>query len=243
MSMRGTALGTIGSRRRTRTVRPRPKASDRHGVTMSAARNVTIERRSPAIGGLATMRASGLPREGDARAARPDIARPEQQEKLPPLPWRIATMSNDAYFPILAVTLTGEPAGDDANPCLSCGACCAHFRVSFYFGEADPLYGGVVPPALVTPISPSRVCMQGTEQGSGRCVALRGTLGQPGIHCDIYEQRPTPCREFDMWEADGSPNPDCQRLRLTLNLPALLPRPDAENDPQGPATPNQPRAA
>ncbi|MEG6657786.1 YkgJ family cysteine cluster protein, partial [Pseudomonas aeruginosa] len=21
------------------------------------------------------------------------------------------------------------------NPCLTCGACCAHFRVSFYWGE------------------------------------------------------------------------------------------------------------
>ncbi|AKQ61652.1 YkgJ family cysteine cluster protein [Bordetella hinzii] len=136
--------------------------------------------------------------------------------------------------------LTGQP---DANPCLSCGACCAHFRVSFYFGEVD-IHGGSVPEALVTQISPSRVCMKGTERGGGRCVSLRGELGQPGIHCDIYENRSTPCREFDMWQADGSPNPDCQRLRAQQGLAPLGPRPDAENDPQGPSTPSdQPRAA
>lgn len=152
-------------------------------------------------------------------------------------------MSLPPQFPIQAVELPTAASPFDPNPCLSCGACCAHFRVSFYFGEADPGLDGQVPPELVTQISPSRVCMRGTEQGHGRCVALLGELGQPGIHCAIYELRPTPCREFEVWQSDGSPNPDCQRLRLGLGLPALVPLPDAGNDPQGPATPNQPRAA
>ena len=26
---------------------------------------------------------------------------------------------------------------DSLNPCVTCGACCAHFRVSFYWAEAD----------------------------------------------------------------------------------------------------------
>jgi hypothetical protein len=30
------------------------------------------------------------------------------------------------------------------NPCVSCGACCAHFRVSFYWAEADDAPGGIV---------------------------------------------------------------------------------------------------
>jgi len=30
------------------------------------------------------------------------------------------------------------------NPCLTCGACCAYFRVSFYFGECVSA-GGAVP--------------------------------------------------------------------------------------------------
>ncbi|WP_459616993.1 YkgJ family cysteine cluster protein [Bordetella sp. 2513F-2] len=139
-----------------------------------------------------------------------------------------------------ATLAAGQP---DANPCLSCGACCAHFRVSFYCGEIAGPDGGTVPGELVTQVGPLRACMRGTELGSGRCVALRGELGQPGIHCAIYAQRPTPCREFDVWEADGSVNPDCQRLRLALGLPALAPRPDAQNDPDGPAHPDQPKAA
>ncbi|WYX19916.1 YkgJ family cysteine cluster protein [Achromobacter xylosoxidans] len=134
-------------------------------------------------------------------------------------------------------------AGDNnpaANPCLDCGACCSHFRVSFYIGELAGENGGQVPLDLVTQMSPLRACMKGTEMGGGRCISLRGELGRPGIHCAIYENRPTPCREFDIWQPDGSPNPDCQRLRLALGLPAVPPRPDAENDPQGPSHPNQP---
>ena len=49
--------------------------------------------------------------------------------------------------------------------------------------------------------------MKGTEMGGGRCISLRGELGKPGIHCAIYENRPTPCREFDIWLPDGTPNP------------------------------------
>lgn len=133
--------------------------------------------------------------------------------------------------------------GQAANPCLNCGACCAHFRVSFYCGEVAGENGGYVPVHLVRPISSLRVCMDGTESGGGRCVALRGELGQPGIHCAIYPVRPTPCREFEVWEPDGSVNADCQRLRAALGLPPVASRPDAGNDPQGPSTPLQPAAA
>lgn len=136
-------------------------------------------------------------------------------------------------------TLAGD-ANPAANPCLDCGACCSHFRVSFYCGELAGENGGHVPVELVTQMSPLRACMKGTEMGGGRCISLRGELGKPGIHCAIYEDRPTPCREFDIWLPDGTPNPDCQRLRQALGLPAVPPRPDAENDPQGPSHPNQP---
>jgi Fe-S-cluster containining protein len=75
-----------------------------------------------------------------------------------------------------------------------------------------------------------RGCMKGTEQGGQRCVALRGELGQPGIHCSIYEHRPSPCREFPTWMEDGTPNPDCQRLRLAIGLPPLSPRTDGDDE-------------
>ncbi|MEZ2720817.1 YkgJ family cysteine cluster protein [Paenalcaligenes hominis] len=106
----------------------------------------------------------------------------------------------------------------NANPCLSCGACCAHFRVSFYSGELKGPTGGLVPAELTTQIGPLRACMKGTELGQGRCIALRGELGKPGVHCTIYENRPSPCREFNVLDDQGMMNPDCLRLRYQLGL-------------------------
>ncbi|HUH87471.1 MAG TPA: YkgJ family cysteine cluster protein [Pusillimonas sp.] len=136
-----------------------------------------------------------------------------------------------AQFPILR----SHTASNDAihtNPCLSCGACCAHFRVSFYCGEIAGENGGTVPPDLVSQIGPLRACMKGTEEGGQRCVALCGEIGHEGIHCAIYEQRPSPCRDFPAWEQDGTANPDCQRVRAKFGLPAL-PRlaPDDDRNP------------
>lgn len=110
------------------------------------------------------------------------------------------------------------------NPCIACGACCAHFRVSFYCGELTGGSGGYVPVELASKLNDVMACMQGTEAGNGRCVALRGELGQPGIGCAIYPNRPSPCREFANWFDDGTPNPDCQRLRIKIGLPPLAPR-------------------
>jgi hypothetical protein len=114
-----------------------------------------------------------------------------------------------------------DMADNEANPCLSCGACCQHFRVSMYMGEMASSPGGTVPDELISRINPFFVCMKGTESGHGRCIALRGTVGQPGVHCGIYEHRPTPCREYRVWSDDGTPNPDCQRLRGLVGLPPL----------------------
>lgn len=126
---------------------------------------------------------------------------------------------------------TAGAANDVAsfNPCLSCGACCSHFRVSFYCGEIAGENGGTVPPELVTQIGPLRACMKGTENGGQPCIALRGEVGKEGIHCAIYADRPTPCRDFPTWMADGSPNPDCQRLRAARGLPPL-PRLPSDDD-------------
>ncbi|WP_215779964.1 YkgJ family cysteine cluster protein [Paludibacterium sp. B53371] len=114
------------------------------------------------------------------------------------------------------------------NPCTTCGACCAHFRVSFYCGELTGGSGGIVPAELASQLNPVMACMKGTETGNGRCIALRGTLGSPDIRCSIYPQRPSPCRAFNSWLDDGQPNPDCQRLRAGIGLPPLTPRTVAE---------------
>lgn len=111
---------------------------------------------------------------------------------------------------------------DDNNPCLNCGACCSHYRISFFSGEIDTQPMGFVPEALVSDyeVKPLVACMKGTETGNGRCIALTGTIGK-SIGCSIYENRPTPCREFPVWMEDGSPNPKCQTLRTKIGIAPL----------------------
>ncbi|WP_201211158.1 YkgJ family cysteine cluster protein [Rhodocyclus purpureus] len=67
------------------------------------------------------------------------------------------------------------------NPCTACGACCARYRVSFYCGELSDGSGGVVPVELTSKVNAFIACMKGTEAGNGRCIALQGELGQPGL--------------------------------------------------------------
>ena len=114
------------------------------------------------------------------------------------------------------------PASPD-NPCTACGACCAYYRVSFYCGELSGGSGGRVPVELTSRVSAVIACMKGTETGNGRCIALTGELGKEGISCSIYANRPTPCREFSNWLADGTPDPDCQKMRARIGLSPLSP--------------------
>ena len=85
------------------------------------------------------------------------------------------------------------------NPCQSCGACCAAFRVDF---DRDELQGGAfpwgegVPPALTLPLTGRLVRMAGTDASPPRCQALGGTLGV-SVNCSIDHTRPSPCREFE----------------------------------------------
>ncbi|MDR6232692.1 YkgJ family cysteine cluster protein [Pseudomonas oryzihabitans] len=107
------------------------------------------------------------------------------------------------------------------NPCLSCGACCAYFRVSFYWGECQSA-GGLVPDNLTVAVTPHLVAMQGTEQKPARCAALLGEVGC-GTRCTIYENRSSTCREFmAAWE-NGEPNPHCDAARAAHGLPPLTP--------------------
>ncbi|WP_084618137.1 YkgJ family cysteine cluster protein [Cellvibrio sp. OA-2007] len=105
------------------------------------------------------------------------------------------------------------------SPCLTCGACCANFRVSFYWGECQSA-GGTIPDELTLQISPHHACMKGTEKNPVKCVALVGTPGEH-VSCSIYEQRSSTCREFDMWNADGSVNEACTRARAVYGLPPV----------------------
>ena len=107
----------------------------------------------------------------------------------------------------------------DLNPCMTCGACCTYFRVSFYWAEADDA-GGLVPAQLTEPVSPFMRCMNGTNQKRIHCIALEGVPGE-SARCRIYQQRPSPCREFMMSGENNEPNEACDRARAYYGLPPL----------------------
>lgn len=103
------------------------------------------------------------------------------------------------------------------NPCQSCGACCAAFRVDFHPAELAGgafAWGEGVPRALAIPLTPHLVRLAGTDDGPPRCQALAGEIGRQ-VACTIYGSRPSPCREFDTEHAA------CQRARRLHGLPPL----------------------
>ena len=61
------------------------------------------------------------------------------------------------------------------DPCLSCGACCASFRVDFAVQELEGC-GGRVPAGLAEPITEQLCRMRGSDYRSPRCAALTGKL-------------------------------------------------------------------
>jgi len=71
--------------------------------------------------------------------------------------------------------------------------------------------------------------MQGTNAAEPRCSALLGDVGGP-VRCTIYENRPSPCREFLVNGEGGLLNPGCDSARAAYGLPPLLP---AQPEPIG----------
>ncbi len=98
------------------------------------------------------------------------------------------------------------------HPCLSCGACCASFRVDFSACETQEL-GGAVPDGLAVELTDTLRRMRGTDHSPPRCAALTGRVGVQAA-CGIYEWRPSPCREFEPGSAA------CTRARLRHGLGA-----------------------
>lgn len=130
------------------------------------------------------------------------------------------------------------------NPCQSCGACCAHFRVSFYWSETEPSLGGTVPVEMTDKLDDFRRCMKGTDRVQPRCVALEGRIGD-AVNCTIYENRPTPCREFGVDWVDGllvfipADLERCTQARARIGLPPLLESPIDPPQPDKPETPHK----
>ncbi len=106
------------------------------------------------------------------------------------------------------------------NPCLQCGACCAYYRASFYWAEANDLYG--VPPELTEKLNDFYIVMKGTNRPRPYCSALNGQIGAQ-VFCSIYERRASVCRDFvPAWE-NGQPNDRCDKARAAWSLPPLVP--------------------
>ncbi|MGR0480613.1 MAG: YkgJ family cysteine cluster protein [Candidatus Electronema sp. V4] len=109
-----------------------------------------------------------------------------------------------------------------SNPCVRCGACCAFFRASFYWGETESGTPGGVPDDLTEKINDFRVQMKGTRGLNPRCVALTGEIGR-SVACAIYEHRSSVCRAFPPSLQDGVVNEDCNRARAAHGLNPVTP--------------------
>lgn len=118
------------------------------------------------------------------------------------------------------------------NPCIACGACCAYYRVAFYWAEAEPFLGGSVPAPMTVKLDSHRVAMTGTVSKPVRCSALAGTVGE-AVGCTIYAERPSPCRELQPSWMDGTVSEPCDRARRAHGLPPLTA--DDWDDPRAPA--------
>jgi len=124
------------------------------------------------------------------------------------------------------------------HPCLSCGACCAHYRVAFHWMESDEFSTDGVPAALTERLDPHRMCMQGTYAAPVRCVALDAEIGVRS-RCTIHPRRPGVCREVDASWEHGASSRQCDQARLAHGLPPLTPtdwrrRGPADNDDDRP---------
>jgi uncharacterized protein len=112
------------------------------------------------------------------------------------------------------------------NPCVQCGACCAFFRVSFFWEESNPDNPAVVPNEYTEEIDGWFQCMKGTNQRLPYCIALRGKIGSQ-VSCAIYNRRSSSCHEFGIQENGGVitvNNIDlnrCNQARKGWNLPPL----------------------
>ena len=108
------------------------------------------------------------------------------------------------------------------HPCLTCGACCALFRVSFHWSEADPALGGQVPIELTESLRTHERVMRGTSQKEPRCIALDADIGRYS-RCTIHDRRPSACALVAASYEFGAASAQCDKARVAHGLPLLAP--------------------
>ena len=104
------------------------------------------------------------------------------------------------------------------NPCLSCGACCASFRISYHWSEN-------VPDGFFNETNQTFRSLKSKkdQEGRPRCTALDGEIGKL-VACGIYENRPSPCRDFRFSYEDGGPKEiRCDESRIKAGMQVLSP--------------------
>jgi uncharacterized protein len=113
-------------------------------------------------------------------------------------------------------------SGEELHPCVKCGACCASFRVAFYWREAESKdHKSAVPEGYWHELSPLQRGMNGTDnKHHPKCCALKGRIGEKA-YCTIYNNRPTPCRTFEASYENGVANERCDLARQKHGLKPL----------------------
>ena len=155
---------------------------------------------------VATISSGGVRvlRRSSTLSWRKSFAATLEPEKLPP--------SRPAVFDVNSV--------GSKHPCVSCGACCAHYRASFPFFEVKTRG---IPEDMVQEVAFPYVAMKGTHFTTNiRCGALKGDIGDFGTLCGIYDIRPSCCRDFWPTLEDGSTrNEHCDKARKAKGLVPL----------------------
>jgi Fe-S-cluster containining protein len=110
----------------------------------------------------------------------------------------------------------------EVHPCQKCGACCAYFRVNFYWREAEPTdTQKAVPQGLWVEASDNLRCMKGTDQKHNpKCVALKGRIGK-FVACSIYTHRSSTCKKFEASYENNTHQPRCDEARAKHGLRPL----------------------
>jgi len=114
----------------------------------------------------------------------------------------------------------------ELSQCLICGACCACYRVSFYWAEASDATPGGVPVELTEDLSPFYRCMKGSNSKTPRCIALEGEIGV-NVRCTIHPLRPQVCRDTPAWFEPGDPE-KCLNARRAYGMDTTVARDAAE---------------
>jgi len=129
----------------------------------------------------------------------------------------------DTHEPILTAS-----TDQVVSPCISCGACCAFYRCSFYWAEADCAADGTVPFEMTEKLNDFRLMMRGMSGLTPRCIALLGEIGK-SVRCSIYDLRSSVCRDFPVSWENGVHNPRCDKARLAWGLGILQPPAQPQN--------------